>query len=338
MVGFLLRRIGIGLVALFVGLSGSYFFWTSRWWPKTPLLHGYWGWLRGVFNLNSLRHGLLPVPSAGFGPPGTAPADLWSYVGAAFGRTLLMLALTLVIVLVVAIPLGALAASRRGSAVDLLLRVTSYAAWAVPGFLLATILQEAAGSIPGGWGVAWFPEAGWAGECPNGMGTDPHNFQCPAAGTGLNHIGLVLYHLALPAIALALGFIGLHARYLRNALVEALDAPHITVARAKGLTERAVLYHALRRAGHLRAHARLRLRPDPRRCARGRLHLPTGRNGDDVHRRPQAPRRSGRPRGHERVAVRTAARRRADADRVDPRRTLALVARPAPEAGLRWRP
>jgi peptide/nickel transport system permease protein len=59
----------------------------------------------------------------------------------------------------------------------------------------------------------------------------------------------VIYHLTLPALALALVFIGVHSRYLRNSLIEALDAPYITVARAKGLTERAVLLrHALRNA------------------------------------------------------------------------------------------
>jgi ABC-type dipeptide/oligopeptide/nickel transport system permease component len=65
----------------------------------------------------------------------------------------------------------------------------------------------------------------------------------------LTHVGQVIYHLTLPAVALAFGFIGVQARYLRNSLVDALDAPHITVARGKGLTERAVLlHHGLRNA------------------------------------------------------------------------------------------
>ena len=57
----------------------------------------------------------------------------------------------------------------------------------------------------------------------------------------------MIYHLTLPAIALALAFVAVNARYLRNALLDTLDAPYITVARGKGLTERAVLQrHALR--------------------------------------------------------------------------------------------
>jgi peptide/nickel transport system permease protein len=252
MAGFLLRRVGFGFVALFLGLTGSFLLFASKYLPLhgTPLLHDYWVWLRGVFTGHSLSTGLLPSPAPSPTlPTGPLPADLMSYVGAAFGRTLLLLLLTLVVVLVVSIPLGCLAAALRGSVFDFVLRVSSYVAWAVPAFLLATILQEALGRIPGGWGLGWFPSVGWAGECPGGQGIDAHNFQCPSGGTGLNHVGLVLDHLAVPAIALGLGFIGLQARYLRSSLLDALDAPHVMVARGKGLTELAVLLrHGVRNA------------------------------------------------------------------------------------------
>jgi peptide/nickel transport system permease protein len=152
-------------------------------------------------------------------------------------------------VVVIAIPVGCLAAALRGSVVDYVLRVAIYIAWAVPVFVVAILLQEGLGRIPGGWGTGWFPSIGWAGECPNGQGIDPHNFQCPAAGHGLTYLGEVIYHLMLPALALALGFIGLNARYLRNSVVDALDAPFVTVARGKGLPERVVVMrHAFRNA------------------------------------------------------------------------------------------
>ena len=166
-----------------------------------------------------------------------------SYVGSAFGRTLLLLAVTFIIVVAVAVPIGVIGAAMRGSFVDVTLRILAYSAWAVPAFLLATILQESLGRIPGGWGAGWFPEVGWAGECPNGLGIDLHTFQCPSGGHGAYHVGLVLYHLVLPATALALGFIGLNSRYLRNGLLEALEQPYIAVARGKGLPERRVLLH-----------------------------------------------------------------------------------------------
>ncbi len=54
-------------------------------------------------------------------------------------------------------------------------------------------------------------------------------------------------HLFLPAVTLSLGLIGLYSRYLRSAMAVELGRPYVTVARAKGLTERRVLLrHALR--------------------------------------------------------------------------------------------
>ena len=235
---FVLRRLALGLLAMFVALSGSFFFFASQFLPlsEMPIVHSYWVWLRGVPSGRSLNDGLLG-------------GHLVATVGTAFGRTMLLLALTLVIVVVIAIPVGCLAAAMRGSVVDYTLRVGTYIAWAVPVFVIAILFQEGFGRIPGGWGTGWFPAVGWAGQCPNGQGIDPHNFQCPAAGHGLTHVGQVIYHLTLPALALALGFIGLNARYLRNSVIDALDAPYVTVARAKGLTERTVvMHHALRNA------------------------------------------------------------------------------------------
>jgi peptide/nickel transport system permease protein len=233
---FLLRRLAFGLAAIFVALSASFFFFASEYLPlkQEPALHAYWTWLRGIPSGRSFSQGLLSN-------------HLFSVVGGAFGRTLLLLLLTLVIAVAIAIPLGCLAAAARGTALDFFVRIGTYVAWAVPVFVVAILLQNGFGRIPGGWGLGWFPYVGWAGECPNGQGIDPHNFQCPAAGTGLTHVGEVLYHLALPAFVLALGFIGVQARYLRNSIIDALDAPHVMVARGKGLTERAVLIrHGLR--------------------------------------------------------------------------------------------
>src|SRR6266705_437200 len=194
---FVLRRLAFGFLAMFVALSGSFFFFAAHYAPlhfappifSPPLLHSYWVWLRGLPSGRSLDDGLLG-------------GHLLSTVGSAFGRTMLLLALTLVIVVVVAIPVGCLCAAMRGSVVDYGLRIGTYVAWAVPVFIVAILLQEGFGRIPGGWGTGWFPSVGWAGQCPNGQGIDPHNFQCPAAGHGLTHVGHVIYHLTLPALAL----------------------------------------------------------------------------------------------------------------------------------------
>jgi peptide/nickel transport system permease protein len=240
MANFFLRRLIFGLFALFVAVSLSFFYFASKFYPLRgqSTTHVYWVWLKGIPTGKSFSQGLLFENS-----------HLLPIVGAAFGRTMALLALTLVIVVVVAIPLGSIAAATRGSAVDLGVRIGLYVAWGVPVFVVAIILQEGFGRIALGWGLGWFPAVGWAGTCPGGAGVDISTGLCPSAGHGLTHVGQVIYHLTLPAFALALGFIAINARYLRNSLLDSLDAPYIAVARGKGLSERAVLMrHGLRNA------------------------------------------------------------------------------------------
>ena len=238
MAGFFLRRLIFGLFAMFVAVSLSFFYFASRFLPLAAgsTSHAYWEWLRGIPSGRSFSHGLLN-------------AHLLPMVGAAFGRTMALLALTLVIVVLVAVPLGCVSAATRGSGLDLGVRIGLYVGWAVPAFVVAIFLQQGFGRLPLGWGLAWFPGVGWAGDCPGGAGVDIGTGLCPTAGHGVTHVGQVIYHLTLPALALALGFIAINARYLRNSLLDTLDAPYITVARGKGLSERAVLVrHGLRNA------------------------------------------------------------------------------------------
>jgi peptide/nickel transport system permease protein len=158
-----------------------------------------------------------------------------------------LLGLTLLVVVVFAVALGTVAAAFRGSPLDLLLRTASYVAWAVPAFLLALIVQQMMSALGSPRGLGPFPIAGWPGFCPGGLGLDFGTLRCYPAGTGLHYALHVLESITLPALALATGFVGLHARYLRASLVVALAMPYSTTARAKGLPERmAVLRHALR--------------------------------------------------------------------------------------------
>jgi peptide/nickel transport system permease protein len=238
MANFLLRRLIFGLVATFLAVSLSFFYFASKFYPLAAgsTSHEYWQWLRGIATGRSLTHGLLTP-------------HLLPLVGAAFGKTMALLALTLVIVVVIAVPLACISAATRGSALDLGVRIGTYVVWAVPAFVMAILLQDGFGNVPFSWGLGWFPAYGWAGDCPGGVGVDLSTGQCPTVGHGLTHLGQIIYHLALPAFALALGFIAIDARYLRNSLLDSLDAPYITVARGKGLSERAVLVrHGLRNA------------------------------------------------------------------------------------------
>ena len=167
---------------------------------------------------------------------------------AALGHTAALLFLTFVLVVVFSVVLALAAASRRGSLLDAVLRGLSYLAWGVPAFLLALLVQKALSSIGSSSGIGPFRLAGWPGSCPAGLGIDAGTFgECPRAGSGLTYVGSVLRYVTLPAATLAVGFVGLHARFLRSALLDTLDAPFVNVARGKGLTQGQLLRrHVLR--------------------------------------------------------------------------------------------
>jgi peptide/nickel transport system permease protein len=233
---FFARRLLSSLLVLagFSFLSFSFF--ASRFNPLKgkPVLHEYWRWLRGIPSGHSLTHGLE-------GPilPALEPA---------LAHTLVLLGLTFLLVVALSVAFAAIAAWSRGSLLDLSLRGLSYLAWGIPAFLFALIVQEAANALGGAHGLGPFPIAGWPGRCPTGIGINAGTISpCPAAGNGIRYALNVLRYATFPAVALAAGFIGLHARYLRSALVTALEAPFATTARAKGLPEsRVVIKHALR--------------------------------------------------------------------------------------------
>ena len=67
--------------------------------------------------------------------------------------------------------------------------------------------------------------------------------------SGWQRIGDLLRHLVLPALTLGLTLAGATVRFVRNRMLEVLDEGYIRTARAKGLSERRVIWvHALRNA------------------------------------------------------------------------------------------
>jgi peptide/nickel transport system permease protein len=166
--------------------------------------------------------------------------DLWQ----ALGHTGALLAMTLVLVLALSLVFGVLAAACAGSWLDLAFRGFSYAAWAVPPFLLALMLQSALIWLHSHAGFHLFPDSGWPGACSfgtYGCTTGPHPVH------GWTYAEEILRFLVVPAVALAVAFVGVHSRYLRSALLVSLRAPYVTTARAKGVSEGGVvLRHALR--------------------------------------------------------------------------------------------
>ena len=138
--------------------------------------------------------------------------------------TLSLTALAAFFALVVSIPLGVMAAVRRGSALDYAVLLLTQAGLAIPSFWAGTLLILLFALA---W--HWFPTGGYV---PWGQ----DRWQA-------------LRHLALPALALGTAMSAALTRMTRSSMIEALHQDYVRTARAKGLPERAVLYrHALRNA------------------------------------------------------------------------------------------
>ena len=122
----------------------------------------------------------------------------------------------MVVALLLALPLGIWAAVRRGTWVDTLASALALIGLAMPMMLMAPLLL-----------VWFFVELGWLpGPTEGGFAA-----------------------VILPAVAIGVHLMAMLARMTRASMIDVLDEDYIRTARAKGLTERAVLWrHALRNA------------------------------------------------------------------------------------------
>lgn len=149
-------------------------------------------------------------------------------------NTILLLGTSLVATIFVGIPLGILAASRRGSKTDVFTIGAGLFTWGVPVFFIELLAMLYLSAYTARFfGSPWFPSRGL--------------FTVPAPENPLAFMADVAWHLAMPVGCLVLGSFGGWALYVRNTLLDALTQDYITTARAKGLSERTVLYrHAFR--------------------------------------------------------------------------------------------
>ncbi|WP_433261399.1 ABC transporter permease [Actinosynnema sp. CS-041913] len=151
---------------------------------------------------------------------------------------------SLIIALAFGIPLGVLAATRRGGIFDHLGRVLSLAGVAVPVFWVGIVLVVVFYAQLG-----WLPSEGQA-DVAGGTGaiTGFASLDAILRGDGAGFLDVV-HHLVLPATTLALPTLARVMRTTRAAMLEALSEPYVATARAKGVPEHRVVYvHALRNA------------------------------------------------------------------------------------------
>jgi microcin C transport system permease protein len=140
---------------------------------------------------------------------------------------------TLLLVYLIAVPLGVAKAVRDGTAFDVWTSAVVFAAYAIPGFLIAVMLIV---FFAGGSYLDWFPMRGLVSE----------NFSELSL---FDKIKDYLWHMALPLTALTLGGFATLAMLTKNSFLEELGKPFVMTARAKGLGEGRVLYgHVFRNA------------------------------------------------------------------------------------------
>ena len=140
----------------------------------------------------------------------------------ALQRSLLLALLAILLMLVLAVPMGIIAALRRGKPTDVVIGLGSYVGVSMPEFVTATVVllllaNPVLGLFPA-TGYVPLTEDFWEG----------------------------LHHLALPVLTVSVILIAHVSRMVRSEMIDVLHTDYVRAARMKGLTRRRViLRHAL---------------------------------------------------------------------------------------------
>ena len=182
-----------------------------------PIYVQYWKWLWQLIQLN-------PGYSREYGQP------VIEIIVPALKNTLVLTVIAVIIGKAVAILLGIFSAVRQYSIGDYLLTALTFIAYSIPAFWLG-LMMIIAFSVK----LGWFPTSGIV---------NPDI----APGTWEATVDWIK-HLVLPVTVLATSEIIQVQRFMRSSLLEVLRQDYLTTARAKGLSERAVIgRHALKNA------------------------------------------------------------------------------------------
>lgn len=183
--------------------------------------------------------------------------------------------LSLALILVIAIPLGNAAAVNRNRPLDQSARVMSFSGFAIPGFLLGSLLVAGVTLLflphTGATVVSPWCRAGEAidheftyswpqsPECYVGANTPTFPYHFPpwmpygttTSPTGFPTIDALIHHsywlaldsllrMILPALVIAYGTIAGLLRFVRNSMLEVMNLDYVRTARAKGVPEKIV--------------------------------------------------------------------------------------------------
>ncbi len=140
---------------------------------------------------------------------------------------------TTLITYLISIPLGIAKAVRDGTRFDVWTSAVVIVGYAIPGFLFAILLIVL---FAGGSYLHWFPLRGLVSDDWAELGL-------------FAKILDYFWHIALPILALVIGGFASLTMLTKNSFLEEINKQYVVTARAKGLTERRVLYgHVFRNA------------------------------------------------------------------------------------------
>ncbi|HZJ87714.1 MAG TPA: ABC transporter permease [Sphaerochaeta sp.] len=151
-------------------------------------------------------------------------------IGVPMKNTIMLNVWSLIPVFMITLPLGIATAVRRGSRFDGTVQIVTIIGYSLPFFVIALLfIFLFAVKMP------FFPISGV--QTPGMRGTPWQMFVDK------------MHHMALPLIVMVFTSLGGLTRYVRATMIEALRMDYIRTARAKGLTEKVVIYsHAFRNA------------------------------------------------------------------------------------------
>jgi peptide/nickel transport system permease protein len=149
---------------------------------------------------------------------------VYPLIAEAFARSLILTLVSFVLIAVIGVGLGVLAALRHNGPLDHAVSIGTYLGIAVPEFFWAIVVILVFAATLG-----WLPASGYE---PISSG-----------------VWVWLQHLIAPTMTLVFAHLAHVSRLTRSSMIEVLRSPYVTAARAKGLPERVVvLRHALRNA------------------------------------------------------------------------------------------
>ena len=145
--------------------------------------------------------------------------EVINIIGAPMANTVLLNVLTMIVVFLIAVPLGIVTAVRKNGVFDKTVQVLTIVGYSLPQFIVALLaIFLLAVKFP------IFPISG-----VKTAGLD---------ATGLSAFLDMAWHMVLPVLVMAVSGIGGITRYVRAAMIDVLRMDYIKTARAKGLRER----------------------------------------------------------------------------------------------------